>query len=70
MVVRAGTATADTAAGISRRPGPHPLAREVLHNSPVYGDKRPAYAVEFENGERLCTLHRRPDGVLDQFQCI
>jgi hypothetical protein len=39
--------------------------------SPVYSAKRSSiYAVEFENGERLCTLHRRSDGVLDQFQCI
>jgi hypothetical protein len=39
--------------------------------SPVYSGKRSGiYAVEFENGERLCALHRRPDGVLDQFQCI
>jgi hypothetical protein len=28
------------------------------------------YDVEFEKGERLCALHRRPDGVLDYFRCI
>jgi len=28
------------------------------------------YDVEFENGELLCALHRRPDGVLNQFRCI
>lgn len=39
--------------------------------NPVYSDKQSSiYAVEFENGERLCTLHRRPDGVLDRFQCV
>lgn len=39
--------------------------------SPVYSEKRSSiYAVEFENGERLCALQRRPDGVLDLFQCI
>lgn len=43
---------------------------EGLHNSPVFADKRPIYAVEFENGELLCTLHRRADGILDQFQCV
>ncbi len=37
----------------------------------VYSDQPSRiYAVEFENGERLCSLHRRPDGVLDQFECI
>jgi hypothetical protein len=48
----------------------HNLSPGHEPDSPVYGDKRPVYAVEFENGERLCTLHRRPDGVLDQFQCL
>jgi hypothetical protein len=39
--------------------------------SPVYSDNPSSiYTVEFENGERLCSLHRRPDGVLDQFECI
>jgi hypothetical protein len=47
-----------------------PALQDPLHNAPVYGDKRPVYAVEFENGERLCTFHFRPDRVLDQFQCI
>lgn len=28
------------------------------------------YDVEFENGERLCGLHRRGDGVLDAFICV
>ena len=28
------------------------------------------YDVEFEHGERLCALHRRPDDVLNQFRCI
>jgi len=37
---------------------------------PVYAGKQPVYAVEFENGERLCTLRRKPDGVLDRFQCL
>jgi hypothetical protein len=38
---------------------------------PVYSEKHAAaYAVEFENGERLCALQRRPDGVLDLLQCI
>jgi hypothetical protein len=54
------------------RPPPPPESdgRTVLGLGPVYGKTQPVYAVEFENGERLCTLHRRADGVLDQFQCI
>ena len=28
------------------------------------------YDVEFEHDERLCALHRRADGVLNQFRCI
>ncbi|HSS14748.1 MAG TPA: hypothetical protein VLL04_12690 [Rhizomicrobium sp.] len=27
------------------------------------------YALEFENGERICGLHRREDGTLDAFGC-
>ena len=27
------------------------------------------YAVEFDNGERICGLHQRDDGMLDAFQC-
>lgn len=53
--------------------GPLPPPRNgpiVPYWGPVYGNKQPVYAVEFENGERLCTLHRRPGGVLDQFQCV
>lgn len=39
--------------------------------SQVFGTQQPIYAVEFENGERLCTLRRRQaDGALDRFQCI
>jgi hypothetical protein len=37
----------------------------------VYSDQPSSiYDVEFENGERLCALHRRPDGILDFFRCI
>lgn len=37
----------------------------------IYSPERSSiYAVEFEHGERLCALHRRPDGVLSQFTCI
>jgi hypothetical protein len=28
------------------------------------------YAAEFANGERICGLHQREDGVLDAFQCV
>jgi hypothetical protein len=28
------------------------------------------YAVEFEQGERLCALHQLPDGTLDAFECF
>lgn len=28
------------------------------------------YAVEFDNGERLCGLHQRDDGTLDAFHCV
>lgn len=37
------------------------------------GKRRPffsVYDVEFENGERLCGLHRRNDGVIDGFLCV
>jgi hypothetical protein len=27
------------------------------------------YAIEFDNGERICGLHQRDDGLLDAFQC-
>jgi len=27
------------------------------------------YAIEFENGERICGLHQRDGGTLDAFQC-
>jgi len=29
-----------------------------------------AYQVEFSNGERLCGIHQRDDGVLDGFVCV
>jgi hypothetical protein len=29
-----------------------------------------AYQVEFDNGERLCGIHQRDDGVLDGFVCV
>ncbi len=49
--------------------GEQPAGEQAL--GPVYGEKQqPIYAVEFENGERLCTLRRRPDGVIDRFQCV
>lgn len=28
------------------------------------------YAVEFDHGERLCSLHQREDGALDAFLCV
>jgi hypothetical protein len=36
------------------------------HPDPAY---LTVYAVEFEQGERLCALHQMPDGRLDAFQC-
>ncbi len=29
-----------------------------------------AYQIEFTNGERLCGIHQREDGVLDGFVCV
>ena len=29
-----------------------------------------AYQVEFANGQRLCAIHQRADGVLDGFLCV
>jgi hypothetical protein len=29
-----------------------------------------AYQVEFTNGQRLCGIHQRADGVLDGFVCV
>jgi len=29
-----------------------------------------AYQVEFANGQRLCGIHQRDDGVLDGFLCV
>jgi hypothetical protein len=35
---------------------------------PVFGFS--AYQVEFTNGERLCGIHQREDGMLDGFLCV
>jgi hypothetical protein len=35
---------------------------------PVFGFS--AYQVEFDNGERLCGIHQREDGMLDGFVCV
>lgn len=44
---------------------------DYQQSTPVYSAKRASiYAVEFENGERLCALRRRADGALDLFQCV
>jgi hypothetical protein len=32
-------------------------------------DALTVYAVEFDNGERICGLHQRDDGMLDEFRC-
>lgn len=43
----------------------------INQHEPMFSSERSnVYTVEFEHGERLCALHRRSDGVLDQFQCI
>lgn len=45
--------------------------RKDLTESYVYSNEQSnIYDVEFEHGERLCALHRRPDGVLNHFRCI
>ena len=45
--------------GRQDKSGPQPAGKEYFT----------VYAVEFENGERICGLHRRDDGMLDAFQC-
>lgn len=33
-------------------------------------DASSVYAAEFENGERLCVIYQRPDGVVEDLRCV
>jgi hypothetical protein len=40
------------------------------HRNPLPPFVFSTYQVEFENGQRLCGIHQREDGVLDGFLCV
>ncbi len=37
---------------------------------PSDADASSVYAAEFDNGERLCALYQRPDGVVEDLRCV
>jgi hypothetical protein len=56
----------------NRASDPHPKPenhQQWLENRKAR-DFMGAYAVEFQNGQRICELHRQPDGRIDRFACV
>ena len=50
-------------------PGPEMDMLDIMH-LPNRPDFFSVYLVRFADGERLCGLHQREDGVLDAFRCV
>lgn len=42
----------------------------ILRDDKLQANFFSLYAVDFRNGEHLCGLHQRADGVLDGFRCV
>ena len=49
---------------------PPPGTRQDIMNLPNRPDFFSVYLVRFAEGELLCGLHQRDDGVLDAFGCV
>ena len=49
---------------------PPPGVKQDITHLPSRPDFFSVYFVRFADGERLCGLHQRADGVLDAFRCV